>query len=247
MIYGLILAGGNGSRMGNTHLPKQFLPLDETPILVHTIEKFLLNQRFDSILILVPEKWLNFTDDILNKYIGETDRVKLVKGGSTRNETIMSGVSYIEEVYGLSQDDIIVTHDSVRPFLTHRIIEDNINAALEHGACDTVIEAIDTIVESKNNETITNIPIRENMYQGQTPQSFNIQLLKNAYESLSLEERDILSDAAKICLLRGHTVKLVKGEVYNIKITTPYDLKVAEAIIKDSTFSERDPEKVLLV
>lgn len=247
MIYGLILAGGNGSRMGNTHLPKQFLPLDETPILVHTIEKFLLNQRFNEVLILVPKKWLNYTNDIVKKYLGENNKIKIVQGGNTRNETIMSGISYIEETYGISEEDIIVTHDSVRPFLTHRIIEDNINAAIEAGACDTVIEAIDTIVESTNNDTITDIPIREKMYQGQTPQSFNIQLLKNAYENLTDEERDILSDAAKICLLRGHTVKLVKGEVYNIKITTPYDLKVAEAIINDSTFSERDPEEVLLV
>ena len=243
----MILAGGNGSRMGNTHLPKQFLPLDETPILVHTIEKFLLNQRLDAILILVPEKWVNYTGDIIKKYMGDTNKIKIVKGGTTRNETIMSGISYIESTYGTSDEDVIVTHDSVRPFLTHRIIEDNINAALEFGACDTVIEAIDTIVESKNNETISDIPIREKMYQGQTPQSFNIKTLKNAYDSLNEEERDILSDAAKICLLRGHTVKLVKGEVYNIKITTPYDLKVAEAIINDSTFSERDPEEVTSV
>ncbi|MFS0788321.1 2-C-methyl-D-erythritol 4-phosphate cytidylyltransferase [Shouchella sp. 1P09AA] len=247
MIYGLILAGGNGSRMGNTHLPKQFLPLNKTPILIHTIEKFLLNQRFKKLLILVPAKWMNYTQDIIHTYIGESDHIELVEGGATRNETIMSGITYIERTFGINKDDVIVTHDSVRPFLTHRIIEDNINAALEHGACDTVIGAIDTIVESTNSNSITDIPVRETMYQGQTPQSFNINKLKLLYDRLTEDERDVLSDAAKICVLRGQSVKLVKGEVYNIKITTPFDLKVAEAIIHDKSIVERDPEEALPV
>ncbi|HCU7777820.1 TPA: 2-C-methyl-D-erythritol 4-phosphate cytidylyltransferase, partial [Staphylococcus aureus] len=77
--------------------------------------------------------------------------------------------------------DVIVTHDAVRPFLTHRIIKENIQAALEYGAVDTVIDAIDTIVTSKDNQTIDAIPVRNEMYQGQTPQSFNINLLKESY------------------------------------------------------------------
>ena len=184
MIYAEILAGGIGSRMGNVNLPKQFLTLNNKPILVHTVEKFILNSRFEKILIVAPLEWMNYTQDILKKHIGENDRLVVVEGGSDRNESIMSGVRYIEKTYGLSDDDVIVTHDSVRPFLTHRIIQENIEGAIKYGAVDTVIGAIDTIIESEDGESISNIPNRDNMYQGQTPQSFNIKKLVKYYECI---------------------------------------------------------------
>jgi 2-C-methyl-D-erythritol 4-phosphate cytidylyltransferase len=233
MIYAEILAGGKGSRMGNVNMPKQFLPLNNRPIIIHTVEKFLLNGRFDKIIIVSPKEWLNHTRDILKKYIGEHDRLVVVEGGSDRNESIMSGIRYIEKEFGLNDDDIIVTHDSVRPFLTHRIIEENINAALEYDAVDTVITAVDTIIESEDSEFISNIPVRDKMYQGQTPQSFRIKTLVSLYEQLTPEQKAILTDACKICSLAGEKVKLVKGEVFNIKVTTPYDLKVANAILQE--------------
>ena len=156
----------------------------------------------------------------------------MIEGGSTCNENIMNSFRYIEKEYGLEDDTVIVTHDSVRPFLTHRIIEENIDYALEYGACDTVIAASDTIVESKNHKIISNIPDRSIMYQGQTPQSFKAKKLKALYESLTSEEKEILTDACKIFVIKGEDVHLVEGEVFNIKITYPYDLRVAETLIK---------------
>ncbi|EAF7289012.1 TPA: 2-C-methyl-D-erythritol 4-phosphate cytidylyltransferase, partial [Listeria monocytogenes] len=213
-------------------MPKQFLPLNGKPIIVHTVEKFILNTRFDKILISSPKEWMNHAEDNIKKYISD-DRIVVIEGGEDRNETIMNGIRFVEKTYGLTDDDIIVTHDAVRPFLTHRIIEENIDAALETGAVDTVIEALDTIVESSNHEVITDIPVRDHMYQGQTPQSFNMKKVFNHYQNLTPEKKQILTDACKICLLAGDDVKLVKGEIFNIKITTPYDLKVANAIIQE--------------
>ncbi|EGQ0015586.1 2-C-methyl-D-erythritol 4-phosphate cytidylyltransferase, partial [Listeria monocytogenes] len=210
----------------------QFLPLNGKPIIVHTVEKFILNTRFDKILISSPKEWMNHAEDNIKKYISD-DRIVVIEGGEDRNETIMNGIRFVEKTYGLTDDDIIVTHDAVRPFLTHRIIEENIDAALETGAVDTVIEALDTIVESSNHEVITDIPVRDHMYQGQTPQSFNMKKVFNHYQNLTPEKKQILTDACKICLLAGDDVKLVKGEIFNIKITTPYDLKVANAIIQE--------------
>ncbi|ELU1185800.1 2-C-methyl-D-erythritol 4-phosphate cytidylyltransferase [Listeria monocytogenes] len=231
-MYAQILAGGKGTRMGNVSMPKQFLPLNGKPIIVHTVEKFILNTRFDKILISSPKEWMNHAEDNIKKYISD-DRIVVIEGGEDRNETIMNGIRFVEKTYGLTDDDIIVTHDAVRPFLTHRIIEENIDAALETGAVDTVIEALDTIVESSNHEVITDIPVRDHMYQGQTPQSFNMKKVFNHYQNLTPEKKQILTDACKICLLAGDDVKLVKGEIFNIKITTPYDLKVANAIIQE--------------
>ncbi|MDR7240683.1 IspD/TarI family cytidylyltransferase [Neobacillus drentensis] len=233
MIYAEILAGGKGTRMGNINMPKQFLTLNSRPIIIHTIEKFLLNDRFEKIIIVTPKDWINHTKDIIKKHLGNFDRLVVVEGGKDRNESIMSGIKYIESNIGINEDDVIVTHDSVRPFLTHRIIEENIDAAIKFGAVDTVIEAIDTIIKSDDGEVITEIPVRDTMYQGQTPQSFNILKLVNYYNSLDEEQKTILTDAAKICALHGDKVKLVKGEVFNIKVTTPYDLKVANAIIQE--------------
>ncbi|WP_075721197.1 IspD/TarI family cytidylyltransferase [Roseburia sp. 499] len=232
MIFGVILAGGIGSRMGSTEKPKQYMQLGNKPIIVHTIEKFYVNSKFEKILVLCPKEWVMHTKNLVKKYIrDELEKVIVLEGGSTRNETIMNAVSYIESEYQVEDDTVIVTHDAVRPFVTHRIIEDNIQMAQKYGACDTVIQATDTIVKSEDKTVISEIPDRSRIYQGQTPQSFNVKKLKELYYSLTEEEKNILTDAAKIFVLRGEKVYLVDGEVFNIKITYPYDLKVAETLI----------------
>lgn len=232
MIFAVILAGGTGSRMGSTDMPKQFLEIKGKPILNHTVEKFLPNPKFEKIIVLSPKAWLGHTKEIIRKYTGKSDKIVVIEGGSTRNETIMNAIRYIDGQYGLDDDTVIVTHDSVRPFLTHRIIEENIAAAQQYGACDTVIPATDTIVEG-NGTAITAIPDRRKMYQGQTPQSFKAKLLRDAYDSLSAEEKDILTDAAKILVMKSKEVRLVQGETFNIKITYPYDLKIARSLLDE--------------
>lgn len=232
MIFAAILAGGVGSRMGNSDVPKQFLNLGDRPILIHTIEKFIINSKFDKILVLTPNNFINSTIDLIKNIEGETDKIIVLEGGETRNDTIRNAIKYIKSNFSIDDDSIIVTHDSVRPFVSHRIIEDNIKMASEYGACDTVIPATDTIVESVEGDTISSIPLRDHYYQGQTPQSFKINKLDSLYNNLSKEEIDSLTDAAKIFTLNNEDVFLVEGDVTNIKITYPYDLKLANTILK---------------
>ncbi len=231
MVYGVVLAGGMGNRMGNVEKPKQFLMIGEKPIIIHTVEKFYMNDKFEKILILCPEQWVMYTKNLIRKYLKDDERLVVIAGGSTRNETIMNAVRYIDNQTGVDEETVIVTHDAVRPFVTHRILEENIEMAKRYGACDTVFPATDTIVRSDDNTVITEIPDRSKLYQGQTPQSFNARKLWDLYDSLSDEEKEILTDAAKIFAIRGEKVYLVRGEVYNIKITYPYDLKVAETLL----------------
>ena len=233
MIFAAILAGGLGSRMGGTDTPKQFLTLGDKPVIVHTIEKFVINDKIDKIIVLTPQNYINHTNHLIERYIPNKDDIIVIEGGQTRNDTIMNSINYINEHYGIDDDSIIITHDSVRPFVTYRIIEDNIQAAKRYGACDTVIPATDTIVESINGETIESIPVRDYYYQGQTPQSFKIKKLFNLIYSLTEEESNILTDACKIFTLKDEDVHLVEGEVTNIKITYPYDLKLANTILED--------------
>lgn len=234
MVFGVILAGGIGSRMGNVEKPKQYLKVGDKPIIIHTIEKFFVHDEFVKLIVLCPKQWVENTKNLVKKYLGDgADHVVVLEGGSTRNETIMNSINYIEKEYGLDEETLIVTHDSVRPFLTYRIIEENIKYGKEYGAVDTVIPATDTIVESESGDIITSVPDRARMYQGQTPQTFNAKKLKELYQSLSAEEKDILTDASKIFVIKGEKVHLVQGEVFNIKITYPYDLRVAESLIQE--------------
>lgn len=232
MIYAEILAGGKGTRMGNTDMPKQFLMLGTKPIIIHTIEQFMINIRVSKIIVCCPKDWITYMNDLLDKFIPNSN-IDVVEGGKTRNETIMNGCKFIEEKYGLSDDDIIITHDAVRPFVTQRIIDDNINGLKDYVAVDTVIEATDTIVECIDGEVISNIPERKFMYQGQTPQSFKIKELIKVYESLKEEEKEILTDACKMFSLKKKNVKIVNGETYNLKITNIHDLKIANAILME--------------
>ncbi len=230
-VFGVVLAGGVGARMGNVEKPKQFMEVAGKPIIALVLEKFVIHPGFDQVLVLSPKQWIRYTKDLIQKYIPMKERIVVLEGGSTRNETIMNSIRYLEEQKLLDDETVIVTHDSVRPFVTHRILEENIQAAKQYGACDTVIPATDTIVQSISHTIISDIPDRSVMYQGQTPQSFKAKKLKRVYESLTAQEKEILTDACKIFVIKGEEVRLVQGEVSNIKITYPYDLKVAESLI----------------
>lgn len=233
MIYAEILAGGKGTRMGNLSLPKQFLNIGGKPIIINTISKFLLQPKFDAIVIVVLPEWVQYARDLITNSFNEEElaKIHLVNGGKDRNETLMNGIDFIENKYGIEDDDVIVTHDAVRPFISGRIIEENIEKVLEYDAVDTVIPATDTIVKGRDN-LIDEIPDRSLMYQGQTPQSFNIKRLKESYAELTDDEKKILTDAAKIMLLKGHKVCMVQGEQINFKITRSFDYKVAQLLVE---------------
>lgn len=231
-VYAAILAGGSGTRMGNPDKPKQFWDLAGKPVLVHTVEKFCMVDEFAEIAVLAPESWLAQTADIVKRYLPQfSQRIVVVAGGADRNGTVMNALAHIQETHGLEPDDILVTHDAVRPFVSLRIIEENIAAAREHGACDTVVPATDTIVHSEDGSLITDIPVRSEYYQGQTPQSFNALRLKEVCEQLTEGDKAQLTDACKIFVLRGLPVALVRGDVANMKLTYAGDMRVARALV----------------
>ncbi|MBQ6466855.1 MAG: 2-C-methyl-D-erythritol 4-phosphate cytidylyltransferase [Clostridia bacterium] len=232
MVFAAIFAGGKGSRMGHSDTPKQYLELGSKPVIIHTIEKFFVNDRIDTIIVLCPKPWVAHTKDLVKKYIPQAENIFVTEGGETRNGTLENAISYIENNFETDEDTVIVTHDAVRPFLTHRIISENVDAAIKYGACDTVIPATDTIVRSEDNALISEIPDRKKMYQGQTPQSFRLNELKRVIGSLTEEEKAILTDACKIFTIKNKPVYMVEGEVFNFKITFPYDMKVADTLMK---------------
>ena len=231
MIYAGILAGGTGTRMGIQDMPKQFLTLGKKPIIMHTIEKFLFVPDIDIIYVAVHPNWMTYFEDLLQKYVPtQKEKIRVVSGGKDRNDSIMNIIHDIHE-NGPEEDDILITHDAVRPFVSYRMIKENISAMEQYDVADTVVVANDTIVESVDGKVISSIPNRTHMYQGQTPQTFKIRAFVDIYESMEEEVKQILTDACKVFVLNNTPVGLVQGEYSNIKITTVTDLKIAEAML----------------
>lgn len=233
MVIGGIVAGGTGSRMGDSKVPKQFLEVAGKPVIIHTAEKFLVSPAIDCVVIGVHPDWTDYLEDLCRKYLNNNPNVFITAGGETRNDTICNIIEKAKESCEADDETVFVTHDAVRPFVSLKIIEENVKAAEKYGVCDTVIPATDTIVRSENSEYITDIPLRKEMYQGQTPQSFKYGLFKEVYESMSKEELAAATDVCKLFFLRGHKVWLVEGSTSNFKITYPFELKMARSMLEE--------------
>ena len=230
MNIALILAAGTGSRMGNADKPKQFLPIYGKPLMVHTIEAFEMNPEVDAIVISTNKEYIDDVKVMCKQY--DLSKVKVVvAGGDTRQISVFNGLKGVQEL-GAKDDDIVIIHDSARPLISQKIIADNIKACKEFGAVDTVIKASDTIVHSENGETITNIPPRKELYQGQTPQTFKMSIIMKAHEAALNNEIPNVTDDTKLVLSLGMPVHLVEGDKLNFKITTFDDLMMLKALLK---------------
>lgn len=229
MIYAAVLAGGTGTRMGADR-PKQFLEFAGRPVIVHSTERFLRHELIDRVIVVTPGEWCGYTEKLLAEHFGEGSGIIVTAGGETRNETLMNAIAAIEAEGDLDEDTIIVTHDAVRPFVTGRMISENISAAEETGACETAFPSTDTIIETDDGRLVAGVPDRSRLWMVQTPQTFRAMKLRELYLSLTDEEKSVLTDAARIYVMKGEPVGIVRGDSSNIKITYPEDLQIAENI-----------------
>ena len=243
MNYAAILAGGKGLSMHKMDVPKQFMILGSKPIFIHTIEQFLLNGNIDKIIVAAPKDWEIYTIDLLDKQFTENHDISVIKGGKNKNLSIMEAVKYIDEKWGIRKEDILINHDAIRPFVTQRISNDNIQKAAKTGACISAISTIDTIIDSKTGDTVRNIPPKRYMYQEQSPQTFKLSLLKELYNKIEEHQLDAETDTVRLVSENGYRVEIVKGDYSNIKIVTPYDLQIAEALLR-SHISNNDKREV---
>lgn len=229
MKYVLILAGGSGSRMGNTEVPKQFIKIDDIPIIMYTIKKFYSIPMFNKIVVVIPEDYKKYLDDLLRK--NGFSNVITVIGGSTRYESVLNGCKFI--LNNLKNDDetIILSHDAVRPFVSRKIIDDNMNVIDYCSAVDTIVPVVDTIIKIDAGK-VYSIPNREELYMSQTPQTFRLHEYIQICDELSEDEKQKLTDVCKVYYYRNKKIGFSLGEYSNFKITTPFDLEVARDLIK---------------
>ena len=230
----MIMAGGIGSRMNSPELPKQYLKIDDEPIIVKTIRNFEDFGSFAAGVVCCPIDWIEYTKAMLLEYGITSDSITVISGGKNRNCSVKNGCRFLSENYNITDDDIVLTHDAVRPFINSRIIKENVSAVKEFGAANTVMPVYDSIIRSTDSEYLSECVKRDDIFRVQTPQSFKLKELEFVINSLTDDELANYTDVASIFYNKGYNVRLVKGSDNNIKITTPFDLAVAQAIIANS-------------
>ncbi|MBR3767991.1 MAG: 2-C-methyl-D-erythritol 4-phosphate cytidylyltransferase [Clostridia bacterium] len=230
MIIAAVLAGGSGTRMG-TSVPKQFLEIGGEPVIIRSIKAFLKNSEVDKCIVSVSSDYLKFTEELISEFIDSPKDIFVIEGGKTRGDTLFGVLAFMKENDMLT-GSIVLTHDAVRPFITDRIINDNIEAAKKYGACNTCVRAVDTVLLSENGEYIDFVPDRNTVFHAQTPQSFDAEKLFALIKNTPKEIFDALTDGCSVFTYHKENVYIVQGENYNIKITYPDDIGRAENIIK---------------
>ena len=231
MVYAGIVAGGKGLRMKNADVPKQFLEICGEAIIVRTVRAFLDCEKIDRIYVGTNSEWNEYTQNLFEKAGFDRQKVVVLNGGKNRNETIFNIIKKIEQENSVTKGDIILTHDGVRPFVSKKIIEENIKTAEKNVACGTYIPAVDTIVRSEDGIMAGENLDRSKLFQAQTPQTFELSQLCRIINEMTEEEAEKFTDVCGIFSEKGIAVKMVLGDRQNFKITTDYDLTIANAIV----------------
>ncbi len=223
MDYIIIVAGGKGLRMGGD-LPKQFMPLHGKPVLMHTIERFRAYSDELKIILVLPHEQQDYWRQICQKH-NFTIEHTVVDGGQTRFHSSQNGVAAVPD----DATGVIGIHDGVRPFVSEETIARCFEAARQFGAALPVLPVTDTLRRVTDDGGYN---VQRNDYRTvQTPQTFDAQLLKQAFKQ---PYSDNFTDDASVVEALGHKVTMVDGNRENIKLTTPFDLVVAEALIKNN-------------
>ncbi|MEY4540787.1 MAG: hypothetical protein RLZZ306_2544 [Bacteroidota bacterium] len=216
--YAIIVAGGSGSRM-KSDIPKQFIEVGGLPILMHTLKRFKeANSEIELILVL-PASQFDYWKMLCNKL--PTVSHQLVKGGKTRFQSGLNGLQVI------GNEGLVAIHDGVRPFVSVDIINESFRVAAEKGTAVVSVPSKDSV--RVNGQAIDRSTVR----LIQTPQTFQIPLIKKAFET---EELSTFTDDASVAEHAGFEINLIEGNYENIKITTPEDLLWAEVILNSKIF-----------
>lgn len=233
MVYGVVLASGVGKRMG-LDIPKQYVEILGKPIIVYTIESMLASPRIDFVYIAVSECYVEHMQSLLDKYFDENERRKMyiVIGGKERIDTINNVTDSITKGRTVGDDDVVIFHDGVRPFVTKKILEDSIDGVLEYGATVASLPAVDTMLFSKDGKEVDSIPVRSTIFHGQAPDSFRLKYFLELSERLTDEQRSQLTGTSQFCTFNNKSIHLIEGDDVNFKITTIEDLTRAEMIVK---------------
>ena len=229
MNIALIIAGGVGARM-HQEIPKQFLHVENKPVLIYTLEAFERHPAIDSIIVVTLEGW----KDILWAYAKQFDISKLkwvVNGGDTGQKSIFNGLSKLKEE-GVNDDDIVMIHDGIRPMISSEIISNNLATVQKHGNATVCIPCREVMMMSVGHEYSNECVDRDKLIRTQTPQSFHFKDIWWAHQEAL--RRGITTAIASCSLMQtlGKTIYFSEGSEKNVKITTLDDLDIFKALLQ---------------
>lgn len=225
-VYAIIVAAGQGLRMQGAKR-KQYKELEGKPILAHTLMAFNRCEQIDQIIVALPLEDVEFCREKILPVARIEKETELIVGGASRQDSVYNGLESIK-----SDDGIVLIHDGVRPFVQPEDVSACINKARKHGACILGIPVFDTVKQVNSRNEILQTRQRESLWLAQTPQAFEMKLIKKAHAAARQDGFTGTDDASLVERL-GATVKIIPGRCSNIKITHQEDLKLARAILKD--------------
>jgi len=226
-VIAIVPAGGSGRRM-QSRSPKQYLLLNGKPVLVHTLLKLQQSPFIDDILLVVPESDIFFVQENMEGPYQLTKIRDVIAGGKERQDSVKNGLTRAGDEY-----DVVVIHDGVRPLVTDEIIFGVIRESMRCGAAIAGVPARDTVKEVSPDGSISRTLDRDRIWMAQTPQAFQRGIIQEAYQKAAADDFLGTDDASLVERL-GIPVKMIFGSYTNIKITTPDDLILAEAFLKQA-------------
>ena len=232
---GIILAGGKGLRM-NSHIPKQYMVLDDKPILIHTTEVFLCSNLFDTVYVVIENEWEEYTKELLINYFSETqlNTIQLYPCKSlSRTYSLFQAIKYIVNKSEISNNDIAIIHDADRPFVSKETLNDCIIQTKKYKATLALAPAVETMYRIEKNGFLGNCIKKEEVGVGQSPFGSQLNLLHRLLNSYSTEELIDPMTISQLYLGRKIPIKFCNGSINNFKITTMDDLIYAEYIKKN--------------
>lgn len=228
MVSALLTAAGVGSRM-HQEIPKQFMHVDNKPLIVYTLEKFQNHPSIDAIVVVTLPSWI----EVVRAYARQYNITKLkwiVPGGETGQESIHNGLMKLKEE--MSEDDIVMIHDGNRCMISSEIISNSLAVFKEKGSAVAAIPCVEAVFRSSDNGMSSTVSIpREQLFRTQTPHTYTLKKILWAHDEAA--KKGIKSTAASCTLMAelGETVYFSKGSEENLKITTMEDLEIFEAFL----------------
>lgn len=222
----ILVAGGKGLRAG-FELPKQFLSLGDKPILCYSLDLFQACELVDEIILVLPQDYISYFQDQIASRFSYSKLKPVVAGGESRQDSTWAGMQKMDTGINL-----VCVHDAARPLLQMADLKKVIETASQKKAALLAAVAVDTIKEADNQKTILKTHARENIYLAQTPQVFEVALLKRAFEKAK-NENFIGTDEASLVEALGEKVFIVESSSNNLKVTRPLDFKIAELLLKE--------------
>jgi 2-C-methyl-D-erythritol 4-phosphate cytidylyltransferase len=228
MNIAVIFAGGVGTRMKTSDLPKQFLMVHGKPIIVHTIEIFQNHPEIDGIICVCVEGWIDYMEEL--KYRYRLEKIaKIVPGGETGQLSIYNGLKAAAASFGLN-DNVVLIHDGVRPLISAETITANIASVKANGSAITSVPAQETVIVVDDDEQVQEIVERSHARLARAPQSFYLKEILEAQETAISQGLTNMTDSCTLMKHFGKKLYTIPGERNNIKITTPEDFYTFRAL-----------------